>query len=164
MKQFKPFGQNELRQAEKLEDVTNYGVWHLGRRDHSVNELKLKLKRKTDNTEWIESSINYLISQGYLNDKRFVENYLKDSYDYKQFGPTKVKQELKQKGIDNELINSTMLELEYDYYDLAFKCLVKKCRQDIIDKKEHDKLTRFLLSRGFNFDMIRYAFDEYKSK
>lgn len=54
-----------------------------------------------------------------------------------------------------------MEESEFDYFELALSCLRKKCREPIKDRKERDKLTRFLLSRGFGFDMIKYAFEEH---
>lgn len=158
---FKNFGKNEIRQATKFEDVLNYGVWHLGRRDHSIHELREKLYRKTDNEEWIDQTINYLIEQKYLDDKRFTENYLKDCNEFKGFGPSKIKQELKQKGINSEIINNAILESEFDYFESALNCLNKKQRIPVIDRKERDKLTRFLLSRGFSFDMIKYAFEEH---
>ncbi|MFN8577898.1 MAG: regulatory protein RecX [Candidatus Sericytochromatia bacterium] len=165
MNNFRSFSNKEIKQAKKIEDVFNYGIWLLSKKDYTINDLKEKLNNKTDNSEWINESLERLINSNYLNDKRFVENYLKDSYEYKQHGINKVKQELKQKGIDKELIENTILELEYDYFDLAYQCLSRKIRDsDLTDRKEKDRLTRFLLSRGFSFDMIRYAFEEYKSQ
>lgn len=158
---FKSYGKNEIRQASKFEDVLNYGTWHLGRRDHSTHELREKLYRKTDNETWIDQTIKYLTEQKYLDDKRYTENYLKDCNEFKQFGPSKIKQELKQKGIDNEIINNSILESEFDYFESALQCLNKKQRTPITDRKEKEKLTRFLLSRGFSFDMIKYAFEEH---
>ncbi|MFN4151301.1 MAG: regulatory protein RecX [Candidatus Sericytochromatia bacterium] len=155
------FTQKEIKQAKELQDVINYATWHLGRRDHSSFELKEKLYRKTDNEEWIDETIKYLKDSNYLNDRRFVEYYLKDCYEYKQYGPTKIKQELKQKGIEKDLIDEITEELEIDYFELAVKCLNKKQKQPIEDRKDRDRLTRFLLTRGFSFDMIRYAFEEH---
>ena len=163
MKPFKKtqYGQPQLRQAEKLEDVINYGIWHLGKRDFSVYELQEKLGNKTDNEEWIATALTKLQEYGYLDEKRFVDNYLRECNEFKQYGPTKIKQELKQKGVDNEVIRNAMEEAEFDYFESALKCLNKKCREPIEDRKEKDKMTRFLLGRGFGFDMIRYAFEEH---
>ncbi len=155
------FGKKEIRPAEKLEDVNNYGLWHLSRREHSINELRTKLGRKTDNPEWIEESINYLKQLKYLDDERYIQNFLKDCNEYKKYGPSRIKQELKLKGIDKELINQTFLDSEFDYFESAVQCLNRKCRDKITDRKEKDKLTRFLLSKGFSFDMIKYAFEKH---
>ncbi|MEK7434118.1 MAG: regulatory protein RecX [Cyanobacteriota bacterium] len=159
MTQFK--GQKELKPAEKIEDVMNYGLWHLGRRDHSIHELKVKLGRKTDNPDWIEESIEQMKTAGYLNDRKFVENFLEYCNEYKQYGPTRIKQELKLKGAENDIIKLVMEESEFDYFELALKCLNKKAREPVKDRKEKESLTRFLLSRGFSFDMIKYAFSEH---
>lgn len=151
----------EIKPAKKIEEVYNYGLWHLAKRDHSIYELKEKLAKKTDNTEWIDETIEKFKKSGYLNDQNLVENLLTDYNQYKQYGPSRIKQELKHKGIDNETIKNALEESEFDYFELAFSCLRKKCREPIKDRKERDKLTRFLLSRGFGFDMIKYAFEEH---
>lgn len=154
-------GKKELKQATKIEEVTNYALWHLAKRDHSIYELKEKLAKKTDNVDWIEKSINQLKKLGYLNDEKIVDNLLENYNTYKQYGPSRIKQELKHKGIDNETIKNVMEDSEFDYFELALQCLNKKCREPIKDRKDRDRLTRFLLSRGFNFDMIRYALDNH---
>jgi regulatory protein len=156
-----PFVQNELKPAEKFDDVTNYGLWHLGRRDHSTNELREKLGRKTDNPEWIEQAINKLKELGYLDEKRFVDNFLRNCNEFKQYGPKRIRQEFRLKGADKDIVDSAMEESEFDYFEAALKCLNKKCKEPIEDKKERDRQTRFLFSRGFTFDMIRYAFEEH---
>lgn len=154
-------GHKELKPAERVEEVTNYGLWHLSRRDHSIKELKTKLLRKTDNPDWIEEVIIQLQKLGYLNDQRFVENFLDNCHRFKNYGPIRIKQELKLKGIDKEIINIAMLESEFDYFEAALEHLNKKYNQPVEDRKERDRLTRFLINKGFGFDMIRYAFDQH---
>ncbi len=163
MNSFKPtkFGSKPVKPAEKLEDVTNYGLWHLGRRDHSKHELKIKLGRKTDNDEWIEEVIEQLDKSGFLDDQRFVDNFLREYNQFKKFGPTRIKQEFRLKGIDNELVRSTMEQSEFDYFESALEYMNNKYSYPIEDRKEKDKITRFLLSRGFTFDMIKYAFSDH---
>ena len=156
-----PYGHHELKPAAKVEDVTNYGLWHLAKRDHLVYELQEKMTRKTDNSDWIEEAINKLKELGYLNDQRFVDNFIRNCNEYKHYGPMRIRQELKLKGADKELINSAMEQSEFDYFEAALQCLNKKCSEPFEDRKERDRLTRFLISKGFSFDMIRYAFEEH---
>lgn len=155
------YGQKPLKQAEKIEDVSNYGIWHLGRREHSISELKNKLGRKTDNLEWIEKTIEQLIKLGYLNDKRFTENFLRDCNEFKKYGPVRIKKELKLKGVENDIINEVMQESEFDYFEAALEYLNNKYREPIKDKKDRDRITRFFLGKGYGFDIIRYAFSEH---
>lgn len=155
------FEQKQLRQADKVEDVVNYGLWHLSKRDHSIYELKTKMKKKTDNDEWIEQAIEKLIELRYLDDQRYVNNFLQNSNEFKKHGPMRIKQELRLKGIDKELIFSSMAESEFDYFESALEYLNKKYSYKIEDRKEKDRITRFFISRGFSFDMIKYAFEAH---
>jgi regulatory protein len=163
MKPFKnsQYGNREIKPAKNPEDVLNYGLWHLGRRDHSIHELREKLGRKTDNPDWIELTINKLVDMKYLDDERFVENFLKYCNETKHYGPMRIKQELKLKGIDNELIKNSFEENEFDYFEAALEYLNKKYPNPIEERKEKDRITRFLINKGFGFDMIRYAFEEH---
>jgi regulatory protein len=162
----KPFntkqsGQKQIKPAGKVEDVTNYGVWLLGRRDRTVNEMRQKLSRKTDNPEWIEMAIKKLQEWDYLNEKRFVENFLKNCNEFKNYGPLRIKQEFRLKGADKDTVNSVMEEDDFDYFEAALQYLNKKYNQPVEDRKERDRITRYLSGRGFSFDMIRYAFEEH---
>lgn len=152
---------NEIKQADKFENVISYAIWHLSKREHSSYELKEKLYRKTDNEDWIDATIEYLKEKKYLDDRRFTENYLREFNEIKKYGPSKIKQEFKLKGIDLDLVKELMDESEFDYFESAKNCLNRKQREEIKDKKDRDRLTRFLLSKGFSFDMIRYAFEEH---
>jgi regulatory protein len=161
MKPFKPAGQHELKQAEKPDDVTNYGLWLLGRRDHSVQELRTKLGRKTGNSDWIEQSVDKLQEWGYLNEQKFIDNFIRNCNEIKHYGPMRIRHELRLKGADKDIANTALQQCDFDYFEAARQYLNKKYPNPIEDRKERDRITRFLANKGFSFDMIRYAFDEH---
>lgn len=155
------FTNKKIRQAEKAEDVIKYGIWHLAKREHSISELREKLHRKTDNQDWIEEALEELERQNYLNERRYIENALRYYNEVKHYGPSRIRQEFRQKGADNNILSEMMMESEFDYYQSALEVLNNKQRNPIEDHKERDRLTRYLISRGFDFDMIKYAFSEH---
>lgn len=147
------------RPAESPEDVFNYAIFLLSRRDYSEKEISEKMERKTDNEEWIELTVAKLKDIKYLDDEKFCASYIRNSVENKKHGKSRIVMELKRKGIDPNVIETYFDENEdeVDFHKSAKELLDSKMRSPIADQKERNKAQRFLASRGFNFDIINYA-------
>lgn len=122
----------------------------LARREHSRRELSLKLQKRFEEPELIDLVLDKLIAENWLNEHRFVEAYIR----YRAsngFGPIRIRQELLQRGIKDELIDKFLLVLpELDWQELAEKARVKKFGA-VFPKlyPERMKQLKFLYYRGF---------------
>lgn len=126
----------------------------LARREHSERELFNKLKRKGFHQDEINEALRSCQRLELQSDHRFVDLYV-DSRIRQGYGPLKISQELKLKGIDAELIQSALRKDQAHWLTHALAVWKKKCHnQTDLSFDELQKQQRFLLSRGFERDII----------
>ena len=128
----------------------------LSRREHSSKEIYQKMSRKVESKEMLLESIEELQRDGLLSDERFAESYFQ-SRKRRGFGPLRIKSELIQRGVKENLFYS--LEKEIDWSSNALDALKKKLNGKTPEEtKEILKLKNFLNYRGFEFQDIDKAF------
>ena len=128
----------------------------LSRREHSSKEIYQKMSRKVESKEMLLESIKELERDGLLSDERFAESYFQ-SRKRRGFGPLRIKSELIQRGVKENLFYS--LEKEIDWSSNALDALKKKLNGKVPqERKEILKLKNFLNYRGFEFQDIDKAF------
>lgn len=144
--------------TELNKKLFNYGMYLLGRRDYSVKEMVKKFKEKEYQAEEIELVMNYLKENGYQSDERFTRSFINSKLSSK-IGISKIKSTLSfEKGIDKELIELVLSEMEIDEIPVIMKIVEQKYRnKDLTDQKEKSKAFRFLVSKGFSFSDIKRA-------
>lgn len=127
----------------------------LARRDHSVNELALKLSPFYSEHE-IEEVIERCLQENWLNDARFATSYI-CSRSSSGYGPRRIAIELQQKGVASGIINQSLKEADIDWLVLLQRILER--RQPIPrEPAERMKLQHMLLRRGFSPDLIQRCF------
>ncbi len=128
----------------------------LARRDHSIFEIKSKMKRKGFTTQQINETINKFKKANLLNDKKFARQYAQQIIQNKPVGPHFIKHKLKQKGIKENFAQEALNNIFVD--DLEEKMAQEAVRKWQILHPQHrsDKarLARFLISRGFSYPVI----------
>jgi len=134
----------------------NSAIYSLAMREHSRQEIYKKISRK-EFSEGVD--INLLLDEleenNYLNEQRFTESFIRSRAQRGQ-GLLKISNELRQRGINSELINQGLSELDIDWYELASEQRMKKFGENIPeDYKEKARQMRFLSGRGFDSEIIR---------
>ncbi|WP_455205463.1 recombination regulator RecX [Kaarinaea lacus] len=130
----------------------------LARREHSVAELKRKLQNKGYDENVIEQVLQDLCQQNLLSDARFTESYVNYRCN-NGFGPLRIQQELKQKGISDAVIDAYINDSER-WQQKAAEVWAKRFGGSVPnDIKTKAKQSRFLQYRGFTFEQIRHLFD-----
>lgn len=116
---------------------------------------KLKLKEYDDNS--IEKSIKFLKEYNFINDNNYTKAFINDKL--KTMGSQKIKYSLIQKGVSKEIIENELSNLNKENEkDTALNIAKKKLIS--IRKKENDnykisgKLYRYLISKGYESDVI----------
>ena len=126
----------------------------LARREHSRKELQNKLSHGCDNEQLIEELLDKLSREGLQSDKRFTEDFIQHRVNKGQ-GPVRIEQELRQRGIEQSLIDKFLASGTFDWLSLAEQVRVKKFGQSVPGEYQiKAKQSRFLYSRGFNSDVI----------
>ena len=139
--------------SEIFSEIYNKALDILSRREHSVLELKQKLKKKYNFTDNLNEVISRLKENNLLNDYRFTEAYV--IYRKRRgFGPIKISNELQSKGISEATIVE-VLDSEGGWMDAANKAFIKRFKEGPSkDIKILLKQKNFLHNRGFSFQEI----------
>ena len=135
-------------------DLWNKSLDILSRREHSVTELKNKLKKFNPDSSDLLDVLEKLKSSNFLDDERFAASFIRSKAE-SGYGPNYISQYLLKKGISSDQYD--MYSLEIDWED---KCLIqynKKSRNQKTNFKEKEKILRFLAYRGFSYEIIKNA-------
>jgi len=136
-----------------------------------VDFLQKKAQLKKFDVVFVEKVVLRMKELGYIDDKKFAESFLFSRSRGKPKGPQVIRQELKIKGISEELIaetfskNGDMLN-EEEQIELGKKALGKKGERykklPILEckRKVHDLLVR----RGFTAGVTHRLVDDYCQK
>ena len=130
-----------------------YAVRALGRRMHSVAELKRKLRARCSDEAIIEGVVLRLKDQRYLNDSNYAAAYAGFRRDNEKFGRMRVVNDLKAKGVHGDVIEKAV-SFAYDDVkeeNLARLYLRRKRLQKPEDKdqKQTARIFRQLMRAGF---------------
>lgn len=102
----------------------------------------------------IEDLLEKLSQEGMQSDERFVESFVHHSIDKGQ-GPNKINQELRQRGVEQFLIETYLESDSIDWMSLVAEVRLKKYGESIPqDYQNKAKQSRFLYSRGFTSEQI----------
>lgn len=86
-----------------LDPLLNYALRALGGRAHSSGELREKLRRRAERAEDVEAVLNKLKEAGYLDDRRFAENYAAARLENEGVGKMRVLRDLRQRRVAGNL-------------------------------------------------------------
>lgn len=135
--------------------LRSYAFALLTRRDYSQAELSTKLNLYAADSAEVARLVEELAQQNYQSDHRVAAMTL-SSQIRKGKGLQRIKQALKAKQLDTELIIEELQEV--DWLAQAYQLKVKKFGAEVSkDPKLKAKQVRFLQYRGFEMDVILKA-------
>lgn len=126
-------------------------VRFLARNMRTESEIRSKLEDKGYSEDDTEGAIEKLRSYGYLNDVAYARAYV-NTYG-KDRGRLRLAYELGSKGIDKSIIEEVLPENEVETAKILADKKVKKY-------PEKEKMIRYLMSRGFDYDTAKTATSE----
>lgn len=138
----------ERRANEKALTLLEY-------RSHSKKELTDKISRTMDRED-AKKAAEKMAEIGLIDDRDYAERYAKELFERKKFGKNRVKQELKLKGIDNEIIEDVLsLYEDFDVKEQIEAILNTKYPNYLLDEKVQRRAVAALQRRGYSFTDIR---------
>ncbi|TDL99860.1 MAG: recombinase RecX [Flavobacteriaceae bacterium] len=136
-------------------------------RDRCLFEVEQKLNDFVLITEVREKIFEHLYREKFLDETRYVSSFVKGKFNQKHWGKIKITQELKKRNIPQKLIQTELDKLNaFDYQNSLLKLLKKK---DLVLKennpyKRKQKLVQFLYSKGYDFQDIQIAWEDFESQ
>ena len=138
--------------ANQLQKAKNYAFLLLKFRPRSEKEISERLKIKKFDTEVIRKTILFLKEKSFLNDSYFAKVWL-ESRIKKPLGLKKLRLELRQKGVDKEIIDSQIEEISKGYCEKDIVLKLARVRLNSLKRiepqKKKNRLYGYLMRRGF---------------
>jgi regulatory protein len=134
----------------------------------TVAELKRLMSRRVEQGEAGESKMAAVVArladQHYLDDRAFASTYTRLRQENQSFGKRRVQQELTRKGVQAELVASTVESAyaQVSEADLARRYVARKRIKKPQDEKETARLVRRLVGAGFSFAVISNLLKSWK--
>ncbi len=148
----------ELKGVTDIRRAYNYAVSLLSRRDHSYAELLRKLTVKGFK-DGAEEALIKLQTQGYIDDERFAQIYVRELITFKNYGKRRIEQELYKKGIDRNIIKEALENAEFPEERLT-DIIRRRYIRYLSDEKGVRKTVNALLRLGYSYGDIRDALAE----
>lgn len=151
----------ELLQASDTRRAQEKALYLLGCRAHSKKELTEKIARTAASQEAARAAADRMEELGLLDDGEYARRYAQELFTRKRWGPMRVKQELRLKGIAPEIIEE-LLE-EYGDGDAALENMRALLEKKYPGWAEEEKVRRrafaALQRMGYPYGDIRRAME-----
>ena len=145
-------------------EAYNLALKYLKNRQRCNNEIRTYLKSKGISNENIDSVIEILKKQGYLNDEVYITSYINDRIYLSSDGPLKIKKYLTDMNLDSNLVDEKLLifteELEKERISKLIKRLEKNNKKGEYNFKL--KVKTYLTNLGYHTEYINYLLNNYK--
>ena len=155
-----PFKPAKPRAFLNENGLYDYAVKALGRHMRTEVGLRRLMQLRVEPGEHGQAIINAvtarLLEHGYLNDAAFAETYARLRHENEKLGSRRVRQDLKLKGVNSDLVEET-LEARYAATDeeaLARQHLERKRIKKPENEKETARVMRRLVAAGFSTTII----------
>ena len=134
--------------------INDVAIAALSRREHSVLEMRRKLKLKSFEDDEIDICLEKLINNNLLSEERFTESYI-NMRKRRGYGPGRIAQELRERGIDEVQFDDFLDRNNPEWHDVMRQQYCKKYGSELAeDYAEKVKRAKHLQSRGFPLDWI----------
>ena len=110
-----------------------------------------------------EGVLQKLVNQRFIDDRRYAEAYVREKSNIAGWGARKIAFQLRQKGIDKEIINSALATLDSDTQREQLTAKLERKMRTTKAANNYElrgKLLRYGMGLGFDYDMTRTAIDK----
>ena len=99
--------------------------------------------------------VGFLNDEGFINDERYCRSFVKGKLNLKKWGVNKIKLSLITKGIDKEIIDNVLSEIDQKSYKEELVNLLKNKKINEEDPyKRKAKLMRYAVSKGYSISEV----------
>lgn len=131
----------------------------IGSRPLSKRELTRRLVQKGNEEADAQAAADWLEELGAVDDAAYAAA-LARHYGARGYGPQRLREELRRRGVDRDLWEDALAELP-DSGDTLDALIQKRRRGDLSDPRERKRVCDALLRRGFSWSQVKAAMGRY---
>lgn len=164
-----PAEQQEIVRAEQYVEAKQTALNYLAHKPRTETEVRRKLRGTDAPSEVIEDVVARLYELSYLDDEAYAQDYVRNRFASKKYGPVRIRRELVERGIDRSRAEQAVSDLfaEEDVVAAARTHAEKRWARlsDEDDpRRRRQKLYRYLRRRGFTSDTINPILDDLEAE
>ena len=148
-----------LRASAKASAAKAEAANIIGSRALSKQELTRRLVKKGSGEADAQAAADWLEDIGAIDDAGYAAA-LARHYGGKGYGPARVREEFRRRGVNRELWDAALEEMPEPEAVLD-RLIQKKCRDGLLDPKDKRRISGMLLRRGFSWDDVSAAMSRY---
>lgn len=145
--------ENEYRKARER------ALYLLDYRDYSYIELFHKLE-KNYSEETCYRVMDKMAELGTIDDRRYARGLARHYVEVKKCGRYKAFQQMKLKGLTNEIINDALDEFEEGTYDRLKELAEKKIGRYLGTDNGMSKFKNYLVRQGYSYGLVKEVVDD----
>ena len=149
--------------AEALDKLRNYCAYQ----ERCHKDVKDKLCTMGMIAQAIDQIVGTLVSEDYLNESRFAQQFASGKFSIKHWGKIRIKRELKMRGVSEYDINKAIKTITADAYLEKLYALSDKRWQQLDGygkQVKRQKLFQYLAYRGWETELIYQQINRLSSK
>jgi regulatory protein len=158
----------QLKEQDNQEVAYQRSLRFLSYRPRSEAEVRKKLEDYGYSQEVIVGVVQRLLDNRFLEDNEFARMWIENRNTFRPRSQRILKMELRQKGIENDVIEDALSET-VDDEELAYEAAIRRAPRfaDLDWKTFREKMSGYLGRRGFSYGtispIVRRVWDELQS-
>ena len=150
----------EIENVINIDKCKNYAINLVSKKMYTKKEITDKMRQKGFSSTAISEVISLLEEYAYIDDNVYANLYVREYL--KKYGSKKLAYNLKIKGISDDIIKEVLID--FDNKNELYELIRKKINSSLNDQKEYARVVRQFLSKGFDYEDIKYCLDSLKSR
>lgn len=142
--------EEEARILSRLADMCS-------KSEHCTYDIKEKLRKSELDGEAQARIIERLQKDRFIDDARYAEIYARDKARFNNWGPIKIRYELRRRGIASNMCDNAIAEVDENIFDESLRKSIESKRR-MTHQSDPNKLKASLLqygcSKGFEYEQV----------
>ncbi len=150
----------QLIEASGEKRAKEKALWLLSSRDHSKRELEAKIRKSSD-IDSAKKAVERMEELGLVDDEKFARRYAEQLINVKHLSKKGAKYKLIEKGIDKDLAEQILEELDPDPREHIETLIERKYLRYLSDEKGRRKTVSALQRMGYSWSDIKAVMSNY---
>lgn len=145
-----------VKEAEE-QDAVHYVLSALSTRAYTRKNARDKLKDRGFSPAAVDFAIAKMEYYGYINDEEYCRDYIAECHLTRS--NRRIRQDLWEKGIKDTLVDTLLAD--NDEHEACLRSLSRKAKGKEMDVEFVQKLMRYLMGQGYEYDVIKDCLRQY---
>lgn len=155
---------NNFSREDLFEIYLNNILKFIGYRSRSEKEIILRLRKKKIDEKMIAIIMQKLQEWKFIDDTAFAKQWIESRVVNRHKSIRLVRLELLKKGIKKEIIDSLFENLSKENDVTSIEAIIRRKikKLNIQDRDDLQKLSRYLLGKGFDWETVKEAINKFR--